>query len=106
MYLSVPEQTTAYLRVRFQDKAGKPALPSTVVYRIDCMTTGQPVLPQTAAAPAADLEVVIAANENRILTPSNAAEKRRVTVVATYGSSADQVTAEYDYEVTNLAFVG
>ena len=105
MSAAVNERTTAYLKVAFRDKAGALAAPSGVSYRIDCLTTGQSVRPDTAVAPASEVEITLTADDNAMRSAGNVAESRRVTVVATYGSSADQVTAEHDYAVKNLMFV-
>lgn len=101
----INERTTSYLSVAFRDKASALATPTAVSYRIDCLTTGQSVRPDTAVAPASEVEITLTADDNAMRNASNAAEVRRVTVVATYGSSADQVTAQHDYSVTNLQFV-
>lgn len=60
----------------------------------------------TSISPASEVEITLSADDNAMRSVANAAELRRVTVVATYGSGADQVTGEHDYAVNNLAFVG
>lgn len=103
--ISVNERTTAYLSVTFRDKAGDPAAPTAVQYRIDCTTTGQAVRGMTAVTPASAVEITLTADDNAIRVNANRSEIRRVTVVASYGSSTDQVTSEHDYSVTNMPFV-
>lgn len=103
--ISLNERTTAYLTVTFKDKAGALAAPSAVTFRIDCLTSNQPVRGATAVAPAASVEIALTADDNAIRQYSNVSEIRRVTVVASYGSASDQLTAEHDYAVTNLKFV-
>lgn len=99
---TINEKTTGYLTVTFKDKAGAQAVPASATYRIDCLTTGTAITPETALAPAAQIEIVITPTENRIVTAANARETRRVTVTGVYGA-ADQVTAQYDYDVENLS---
>lgn len=101
---TVNEGSTAYLSVSFSDKAGAPAQPDAVSYRIDCVTTGQVVLAETPLAPAASVEIVLTPTYNAILAAGNRVERKRVTVVASYGA-ADAVNDAYDYHVRNLAAV-
>ena len=105
MSQAVNERTTAYLQIVFRDKAGALATPTAVTYRIDCLTSGQAVRASTAVSPASEVEIVLTADDNAIRQADSRAEARRVTVVASYGSTADQATARFDYAVTNLDFV-
>jgi len=103
--LTVNEGTSSWLTVTFKDKAGVLAAPSTLTYRIDCMTTGAAILAETTlAGPGSSVELHIPDELNAIQSPANALEYRRVTVVAVYGGG-DQITSFYDYIITNLSFV-
>jgi len=100
---TVNEGTTAYLEVAFLDKAGAAALPTGVTYRIDCLSTGTAVKASTSVTPATSVEITLSALDNAII--GNApAERRRVTVEATYGV-ADAVRSQYDYLVRNLSAI-
>ncbi len=99
-------RSTAWLPITLLDRAGAPAVPSQLNYRIDCVSTGQAVRALTALPPAAELEITLSPNDNRIIEPTSSEETRRVTVVASYGSAGDQVTGQIDYVVSNLPFVG
>ena len=101
---TVPEKTTAYLTVSFFDKAGAPAVPSSVTYRIDCVTTNAQILADTPLTPAASIEITLTPAQNAILNQANAKESKRVTVKASYGAS-DGLNDEYVYVVKNLAGV-
>ena len=101
---TVPEKTTAYLTVSFLDKAGAPAIPASVTYRIDCLTTNTAILADTALTPAASIEITLTPAQNAIINQANALEAKRVTVKATYGAS-DALNDEYDYLVKNLSGV-
>lgn len=100
---NVNERSTAYLSVAFLDRYGNAALPTAVTWRIDCLSSQEEVRAWTAATPAAVAELVITAEDNAIRADENPQERRRVTVVATYGATpADQCSAEYVYSVRNL----
>lgn len=104
MIESVNERTTAYLTVTMRDKAGALAAPSGLSYRIDCLTTGTEILADTALTPADTVEIELTATQNRIITEGNKAERRRVTVSATYGAD-DELHEDYEYQVCDLAGV-
>ncbi|MBI1397054.1 MAG: hypothetical protein GC151_13845 [Betaproteobacteria bacterium] len=100
----INEASSGYLTASFYDKAGALAVPSTVSYRVDCITTGTAVRSATSLTAASQVEIHLTSDDNAIQVSSNSVERKRVTVTATYGSG-DQVQAEYDYEVANLRFV-
>lgn len=102
----VNEKSTAYLTITFRDKAGAAQAPTTASYRIDDVTSGQPVRDDTDIdAPGSTVELTLTVDDNALKNAYAAAEQRRVTVVAEYGAG-DAVRAEYIYEVANLAGVG
>lgn len=102
---TVNEATTAYLTVTFLDKDGAQAAPSSVSYRIDCLTTGAAVRASTPVTPAASqVEITLDATDNAMQSTGNLTERRRVTVTASYGVG-DQVQEQYDYLVKNLSEV-
>lgn len=99
----VNEGTTGYLTVSFYDKTGALAAPSTVSYRIDCLSSGTEIVDDTSVSPASSVEIQLTAANNAIVS-GLPRERRRVTVTGTY--SGDQaVTHQYDYEVRNLSAV-
>lgn len=53
---------------------------------------------------AGQMEIALTPIDTVIRNSSNASEVRRVTIVAQYGSNADQATSEFDYSVINLKF--
>lgn len=99
----VNEGTTAYLTVAFLDKTGAAALPVAVSYRIDCLSSGAAVKAATSVTPATSVEITLSATDNAILA-GLPAERRRVTVEATYAGS-EAVRDQYDYDLRNLGFV-
>ncbi len=99
----INEGTTCYLNVSFLDKTGAAAMPSTVAYRIDCLSTGTSVRATTSVTPGTTVEIVLSAADNAILA-NLPFERRRVTVEATY-SGSQAVKNQYDYQVRNLSAV-
>jgi hypothetical protein len=101
MLSEVNEDTTAYLTVAFLDKDGAQEAPSSLTYRIDCLTNGQEVKGDTALTPGGSVEITLSAADNAIISQTNGVETRVVTVEASYGAS-DGLKAEYKYNVRNL----
>lgn len=99
------EGSSLHLVVRFFGYVGLPDVPTSVIYRIDCLTTGEEVLTDTPLTPvAAVMEVEITPEENRILG-ANSLEHRRVTFVAAYGFG-EAKTEQFDYQIRNLGGAG
>lgn len=101
MIESVNERTTAYLTVTMRDKAGALAAPTGLTYRIDCLTTGTEILADTVLTPVDTVEIELTATQNRIVSAGNKAERRRVTVSATYGAD-DELHEDYEYQVVDV----
>lgn len=100
----IKEKSTAYLVTSFRDKHRRLAAPTSVQYRIDCLTTRRNVRVWTSIEPAAQVEIKLTPEDNAIFG-SGERERRLVTVVAAYEGSDDQVTNEFRYDVLNLKFV-
>lgn len=100
---TVNEGTTAYLSVAFKDKDGVAAAPSSVSYRIDCLTTGTAILGDTSVSASATVSITVTAAQNAILG-SRSMERRRVTITGTYAGS-EAVREQFDYQVRNLSAV-
>ena len=83
---NVNEGSTAWLTVTFLDKNKEPEAPTTIFYRIDCLTTATAIKAETPVTPAASsVEIELTVMDNRIVKQSNKYEKRLVTVSCTYG---------------------
>lgn len=104
--MMIREKSTGYLTAAFRDKHGRLEEPTSIRYRIDCLTTGRQVRPWTEVpTPAAKIEITLTSADNAIFG-SKERERRLVTVVAAYGpGSDDQVTGEFRYDVRNLKFL-
>ena len=92
--------STAYLTVTFRDKDGALAVPSTISYKIDCLTTGTAILASTSVSAASSIDITLTPTNNTIVTATNSREVRRVTVTGTY-SGTDAVVSVYDYNLIN-----
>lgn len=99
-------RTSGSLNVVFRDKAGVPSAPTSVTYRVDCLTNRRNIRPVTTPSSiAAEMDIPIASGDTAIVNPSNATEQRRVTIVASYTGPDDQVTTQHDFEIVNLPFL-
>ncbi len=102
---TVKEGCSAWLQVTLLDKLGELAVPTSVRYRIDCLTVATQIKDWTAATAASTQEIFLSANDHVIIGPKNKQETLRVTVEATYASSADRITSEFDYVLTALSAI-
>lgn len=100
----VKERSTAYLTVTFFDKTKQPETPASVSYSVHCMTTNTVVRGSTSLSAASAVEITLTPADTTIINPSNAFERKRVTVEATYGA-ADAVRDQFDFLVVNLSRV-
>lgn len=100
----VNERTSSWVSATFRDRAGAAVAPLSVEYQIDCLTTGTVIVPRTAVTAGATVELAVTPAQNRIVSRAHSRERRRVTVIASYGVG-DGVTAQYDYDVVDLSGV-
>ena len=99
---TVNEGSTSYLTVNFKDKDGVLAAPTSIEYRIDCITTGTAIKEATPVSPpASSVEIEIDSTENAIQDQDNNSERRLVTVTGTYGTE-DKIVEEHEYDVINM----
>jgi hypothetical protein len=100
----VNERSTAWLTVTFRDKTGAAQAPTSATYRIHDAGSGALVREAVLSAPGSTVEIVLTDEDNALRNPAAGYEKRRVTVEAQFGQG-DAVTAEFVYQVLNLAGV-
>lgn len=98
---TINEGSTAYLAISFKDKNGGLKAPSSVSYRVDCLSNDQEIRADTAIQPDESIEIRLTPTDNQILNQANTKEKRLVTIKAVYGTD-DAVNDEYKYNVRNL----
>ena len=101
---TVNEGTTSYVTASFYDNNDVLAVPTTIQYRIDCLTNNQQVKDWTSVTADSAVTITISSTENALINQRQSTETRVVTIKATYGSG-DEVTEEYQYGVTNLNFI-
>lgn len=76
--------------------------PTTIEYRVDCLTNAQEIKDWTAITPvASSVTVTLDADDTEILDDDHEAEQRQITVAADRGT-AGQKTAYYRTWVQNL----
>jgi hypothetical protein len=102
---TINASSTAWLSIAFKDKTGTPVVPTAATYKINSLDTGAVVLASTAIlALSSSIELEITKEQNAILNIASALERRRVTIVASYGVG-DQMTQEYDYALENVPYI-
>lgn len=103
---TVNEGSSAWLTVQFKDKNGALAAPTSVLYRVDCLTSRTAVqgMSQLPGPMSGTMEIPLGPGLTSIRNRNSEQEDKRVTVVASYGLDGDQVTSDYDYTVRNLKF--
>jgi hypothetical protein len=98
-----PEDSTFALSVKFWDDGGEPwlaAAPTTVDYRVDCLTTGVTMTDWTSVSPAAVVTINVPVAANAINSEVNWREKRQLTVKANKDLST-QYLSNFTYYVEN-----
>ena len=97
-----PEETVFVATAYFRTRATKVALaPSTVHYRIDCLTTRTQIVDWTSGSAGASLAITITATHNQILSEPSRLETKQLTVQADQGLST-QVNGVVTWKVRNL----
>jgi hypothetical protein len=99
----VPEETTFTLTSYHRTRAAKSAsVPTTIHYRIDCITTKRQITDWTSVSnPAQSNTIVITSTENQILDDSNNRERKQITIKLDSGL-ATQVMRTKTWTVENL----
>ena len=98
----INELTSSTLTLKFKDKNGVDAIPSTARYQIEDVLSGIHVVEWVSFIPSASsYDISITGAQNSILDQCNEIEDRRVTVIA-YFSDSTQSTLSFTYAVKNL----
>lgn len=86
----------------FRNRATASAVtPTTVQYRLDCLTTAREVLPWTTVSPSTGASIAITGAQNAIIDDCNDFEKKQVTVMTDEGLST-QSRAVAVYTIDNI----
>jgi len=97
---TINEGSSATMVVAFLDADGVAAVPTSVRYRVDCLTTGAEVTAWTSITAASSVSVPLLPTENVMQSESNASETRRVTVEASY-SATDKIVGYDEFTLAN-----
>ena len=97
----VNEGTSFEVETTFYGPDGSVVSPSSVDYRIDCVTTGGPIRDWTAISPGGTVTIPIEKDENAILDSSNQVEEKLLTIRAAYGAGK-QITQDFRWYTKNL----
>ena len=99
----VPEETTFTVTVYNRTRPTKvSSTPTTIAYRIDCLSTSEEITDwTTVASPAASNTIVITADENQILDNSHNIETKQITIKLDAGLSTQQIKPA-QWKVRNL----
>lgn len=99
----VHEETTFVATIYNRTRETKVAsIPTTMQYRVDCLSTGREVTDwTTVASPAAEKEILITAVENQILDNSFNIETKQITIRLDNGLTTQQVKPA-QWKVRNL----
>lgn len=96
------EGSRCFIRAKFFDKNQVPQIPSSLMYRVDCETTGTTILDWTTVTPAQSLEVQIDATLNNIINQRNDIERKVVTFKANADPPSNAFTEVQEYDLINL----
>jgi hypothetical protein len=99
----VTEETTFTVTSYHRTRATKASsVPTTIHYRIDCLTTKREITDWTSvSSPAASNSIIITSTENKILDDSNNNERKQITIKLDSGLTT-QVMKTKTWTVDNI----
>ena len=100
----INERSTAYVQNSCYNAQDQLEAPVSMVYRIDCLTTGEVIRADTVLASSAQVSVTLTPEDTRIINYHNMQERRRITFIAGYGAN-DGLNDTIDFIVKNLRAV-
>ena len=86
---------------KFFDSNYVPSSPTTLRYRIDCLTTRAQVLDWTTVTPAATVSISVSPDDNKIQNTNNKRERKQMVVQTNYGTSTQGVETK-EWDILNL----
>lgn len=86
---------------KFFDSDWTPSSPTTLRYRIDCLTTKTTVRDWTTGTPGASVDIEVSPDDNEIQNTLNRRERKQMVVQTNYGTSTQGVETK-DWDVLNL----
>lgn len=98
----IQEDSVLTATVSFRTRASAAAsTPTTVRYRLDCLTTSSTVLDWTSASPASSVSIAVTGAQNAIIDDANDYEVKQLVVQADAGLSTQQ-TQRKTWRVENI----
>lgn len=103
----VQEETTFDVTAYFRNRAAKTTCtPTTIHYRIDCLTTKSTVRDWTSVgSPAGANDITITSTDNKIIDTLSNVERKQIIVQGDRGLST-QITGKSAWTVNNLRGIG
>jgi len=99
---SVSEGSALSATAYFRDRETKSAsTPTTVKYRLDCLTTSTQIADWTSVTPGASVDIDVTSTQNDIIADSNETEVKQLTVMADEGL-VTQYRQSIRWKVSNL----
>jgi len=99
--ITVPDRSTAWLTVNFEDKDGAPEAPSSISYRVDTSDGAQLRDWTNVVGVAQSVELTLTPDDNAIANEADTFQINIVTVKAVFGPD-DERNETYSYRVKNL----
>lgn len=87
-------------RTQIRDADGAAVEPTSLRWKLDCVTTQTSLLDWTDLNPGSDVDAIVPANVNGIVNSVNETETKRITVQANYDTTL-QLNQVLDYDVVN-----
>lgn len=87
--------------VEFYNEDSEAYTPTTVRYRIHCLTTDTSIRSWTTLTPANPLTIAVTPDDNVIVSERNRVERRQMTIQADFDTDTQKVST-YEWDVTNL----
>lgn len=101
---SIQERSSLTVNPYFWDDSTNPwtaNTPTTVDYRLDCLSTGANLIGWTTVTPAASVSITVPANSNAIQNDYNQYERKQLTVRMN-GGLTNAYQTPFTYDVQNL----
>src|SRR5262249_31390074 len=102
MIPTLNEGSRCFVKAKFFDHDGKPQIPNSLEYRVDCETTGTSLQDWTTVTPGAVVEVQIDATVNAIVNRRNQIERKVVTFQANADPASGAFTETQEYDLIAL----
>ena len=86
---------------KFFDSAWVASSPTTIRYRIDCLTSGSVVKDWTTVTAAQSVDIAVSSADNAVQNSNNRIERKQMVVQSNYGTPTQGVQTK-DWDIVNL----